>query len=472
MELTGKCQACLEETCEESQISIYSDENLKDIFHDVTSIKIDREDGLPGVLCVKCHTRLLDAHQFRQMCAVSALKFHKILDNLVPKRTKNPLPLKKKKKPGRKSVKKVKKQIKKEFRSEEEEEELYSSELHPTEYVSVELPEEHTKVLSPKREQNDDVDDSNSFHGFSDTFRENKETGETDEPEGVTIKPDPEEMPDSIREMQKSKPVAASDFSCYICKRVFRRKSGLITHVTQVHKNIKASVCKICGNDCLRIPKLEVHMTEVHGIIKGLSCKICGKTYKHRDSLLMHSRQMHGENGPVKKPRNIICEECGKAFPCKNTLLRHSYTHSGIRPFVCSHCPKTFETKSKLKVHVMRHEGIKNHVCTVCGLRKTTASELKVHMNLHTRERTFPCQFCSRICFKMTNLKRHVNLVHLGIKAYSCKECGRAFGKQETLRHHEMIHTGEKPEVCNVCGKRFIQKIALKKHMQTHERHK
>ncbi|GAB0091572.1 gastrula zinc finger protein XlCGF26.1 [Sergentomyia squamirostris] len=470
MELTGKCQACLEETCEESQISIYSDENLKDIFHDVTSIKIDREDGLPGVLCGKCHTRLLDAHQFRQMCAVSALKFHKILDNLVPKRTKNPLPLKKKKKPGRKSARKVKKkQIKKEFRSEEEE--LYSnSELHPTEYVSVELPEEHTKVLSPKREQNDDVDDS--FHSFIDTSRENLEEGKIDEPEGIIIKPDPEEMPDSIREMQKSKPVAASDFSCYICKKVFLRKSGLTTHLTQVHMNTKASVCKICGKDCLRTPKLDVHMTEVHGITEGLSCKICGKTYKHRDSLLMHSRQMHGENGPVKKPRNVICEECGKAFPCRSTLLRHSYTHSGLRPFACTHCPRKFETKSKLKDHMMRHDGIKNHVCTICGLRKTTTNELKVHMNYHTKEKTHTCQHCSKIYTSITSLKRHVNLVHLGIKAYSCTTCGRAFGKVETLKHHEMTHTGEKPEVCNVCGKGFIQRVALKKHMQTHERHK
>ncbi|GAB0091576.1 hypothetical protein DMENIID0001_064320 [Sergentomyia squamirostris] len=465
-EVAGKCRACQEETSEESQISIYSQENLKDIFHDVTSIKIDRKDKLPGVLCGKCHTRLLDAHQFRQMCAVSALKFHKILNNLVPKRTKNPLPLnKKKKKPARKVKKK---QIKREFRTEEEQLVNSYSELHPTEYV--ELPEELTKVLSPKREQNDDDDDSNSFHGFDDdTSRENLEAGKTEE---ITIKPDPEEMPESIRDMQKSKPVADSDFSCYICKRVFLRKSGLTSHLTQVHKNTKASVCKICGKDCLQTTKMDVHMTEVHGITKGLSCKICGKTYKHRYSLGMHRRQMHGKNGPVKRSKNVMCEKCGKAFTCEAFLLRHSYTHSGLRPFICAHCPKTYADKSALRIHLLQHFGIKNYVCKICGLRMTTISKLNVHMNFHTKKRTHTCRFCNKVFTGLANMKRHVNLVHLGIKAYPCKECGRAFGKQETLRHHEMIHTGEKPEVCNVCGKRFIQRVALKKHMQTHERRK
>ncbi|GAB0091573.1 hypothetical protein DMENIID0001_064290 [Sergentomyia squamirostris] len=439
-EVAEKCRACQEETSEESQISVYSDENLKDIFHDVTSIKIDREDGLPGVLCVKCHTRLLDAHQFRQMCAVSALKFHVILDNLIPKKKK--------------------------------EEQLVNSysELHPTEYV--ELPEEHTKVLSPKREQNDDDDDSNSFHGFDDdTSQENLETEESRESEGITIEPDPEEMPESHRKSQKDKQDNV-DISCYICKKVFQRKSGLSRHMHMIHKKPKATVCTVCGKNCLNTRQLDVHMTEVHGVTEGLSCKTCGTTYKYREGLQAHIHKFHSGTDPVKRPRNVICEECGKAFSSITYLVQHSFIHSGVRPFACANCPKRYVTKHNLKIHMMRHAGIKNHVCTICGLRKTTSNELKVHMNYHTKERTRTCQFCQRIYTNFSSMNRHISVVHLGEKPFPCSTCGRAFGKKVYLKFHEMIHTGEKPEVCSVCGKGFIQKIALKKHMLTHQKYK
>ncbi|GAB0091582.1 hypothetical protein DMENIID0001_064380 [Sergentomyia squamirostris] len=457
-EIAGKCRACQEETSEESQILIYSDKNLKDIFHDVTSIKIEKEDKLPGVLCVKCHTRLLDAHQFRQMCAVSALKFHKILAryNSIPKKSKKHCSAKKKKKHKENNV-----NVKEAPKTAEEET------FHPIEYISVELPENHTEVISFKQEKEE-------FDDTCETFNENPEIPES---KMRNIKPDPDEEIEkekSLNEEQNIPDVEQNKNPCLICKKSFQTLVGLMTHVTKIHENQINSVCLICAQDCLSSNKLAVHLKEVHDAPEGLTCNVCRRTYQNRVTLLMHIRRLHSGLVEYKrKPRTrVICEQCGKSFHSRSGLEVHSYTHSGLRPFACAHCPKTYADKSALRIHLLQHFGIKNHVCTICGLRLTTISKLKVHMNYHTKEKTHTCRFCNKVFNGLANMKSHVNLVHLGIKAYPCKECGRAFGKQETLRHHEMIHTGEKPEVCNVCGKRFIQRVALKKHMQTHEKHK
>lgn len=46
-------------------------------------------------------------------------------------------------------------------------------------------------------------------------------------------------------------------------------------------------------------------------------------------------------------------------------------------------------------------------------------------------------------------------LIHAGIKAYSCGECGKAFTEKSQLKVHLLTHSGEKPHRCPFCGKGY-----------------
>ncbi|XP_055711524.1 uncharacterized protein LOC129806777 [Phlebotomus papatasi] len=78
--IAHNCRACQIKTEEESQkIFIFGTVKLPDIFKETTSLDIHENDGLPKVLCCSCYDRLLEAYNFRKMCAAAVLNFQKIL---------------------------------------------------------------------------------------------------------------------------------------------------------------------------------------------------------------------------------------------------------------------------------------------------------------------------------------------------------------------------------------------------------
>lgn len=55
------------------------------------------------------------------------------------------------------------------------------------------------------------------------------------------------------------------------------------------------------------------------------------------------------------------------------------------------------------------------------------------------------CPICGRVLrgSNKRNLQRHINLVHLKLKPYHCKHCGRSFGLKAYLKAHILTHTSE-----------------------------
>ncbi|XP_028453926.1 gastrula zinc finger protein XlCGF7.1-like [Perca flavescens] len=116
---------------------------------------------------------------------------------------------------------------------------------------------------------------------------------------------------------------------------------------------------------------------------------------------------------------------------------------------------------------VASKSGKKSFVCGECGRRFGRKDSLRRHMRFHTGEKPYSCSVCSKRFSQRPNLIRHMRC-HSGEKPFGCSFCDASFAVRSALVNHMRIHTGERPYGCVYCDKSFTQKGGLKKHMTVH----
>ncbi|KAI4496694.1 hypothetical protein M0804_000504 [Polistes exclamans] len=77
------CRACMGINC--ALLPIYGDDttgikNLPEKLQEVTLIRVDRNDGLPQMLCTKCAYRTITSYNFRLQVQKTEEKFRKMLN--------------------------------------------------------------------------------------------------------------------------------------------------------------------------------------------------------------------------------------------------------------------------------------------------------------------------------------------------------------------------------------------------------
>ncbi|XP_047992189.1 uncharacterized protein LOC125230934 [Leguminivora glycinivorella] len=118
---------------------------------------------------------------------------------------------------------------------------------------------------------------------------------------------------------------AGKFYSCDVCDKRFKFKSGLVIH--------KA----------------------VHDPTPKKTCEVCGKTFhilaQYRRHFVHHANQ-----------RNHECDTCGKRFNTSDILTVHKRTHTDERPFSCDECWKTFRTAGCVSRHkrIVHRKAVKN----------------------------------------------------------------------------------------------------------------
>ncbi|CAH4029944.1 unnamed protein product [Pieris brassicae] len=133
-------------------------------------------------------------------------------------------------------------------------------------------------------------------------------------------------------------------------------------------------VCEICGKNTRN---LATHL-ESHSTDRIYSCTICQRTFKFKSGLSLHK----ATHEPPKKTcevcgkkfhiaaqyrrhfqyhaneRKFECETCGKRFNSSDILRVHARSHTDERPNACPECGKTFRTGGC----VSRHRRIVHHI--------------------------------------------------------------------------------------------------------------
>ncbi|XP_060934782.1 oocyte zinc finger protein XlCOF7.1-like [Limanda limanda] len=182
-------------------------------------------------------------------------------------------------------------------KSEEDEEKLKSSKLHPSE-----MKENRVDCGGPEPARNSGPD-GRLQPGPEEKTEDSSETEESEDDWMETREPQT-----GLNTRNNKQPL--SDMGCKTEKKLFS--------------------CSECGKRCIHRGDLNRHM-RIHTGEKSFSCSECGKRFTKRGSLNVHFRIHKGE-----KP--FSCSECGKRFSHRGALNKHVRIHTGEKPFCCLEC--------------------------------------------------------------------------------------------------------------------------------------
>lgn len=127
-----------------------------------------------------------------------------------------------------------------------------------------------------------------------------------------------------------------------ICEVCGKNTRNLVTHM-ESHSNDKIYSCEICQKKFKFKSGVILHKA-IHATTPKKTCEVCGKNFfimaQYRKHYAIHANE-----------RKHACETCGKRFNSLDILRVHNRSHTDERPFTCSECGKTFRTSGCVSRH-------------------------------------------------------------------------------------------------------------------------
>ncbi|CAH2250113.1 jg6845 [Pararge aegeria aegeria] len=127
-----------------------------------------------------------------------------------------------------------------------------------------------------------------------------------------------------------------------ICEICGKNTRNLISHL-ESHSSDRIYSCEVCGKKFKFKSGLIIHKA-AHATTPKKTCEVCGKNFyimaQYRKHFAFHANE-----------RKFGCETCGKRFNSMDILKVHTRSHTDERPFSCSECGKTFRTSGCVSRH-------------------------------------------------------------------------------------------------------------------------
>ncbi|XP_066246493.1 zinc finger protein 75A isoform X2 [Euwallacea similis] len=268
------CRSCLVEIDNKRYFwleSYYLERKFIEIYHNVTSLKVDINDEKPKKICASCYDTIIKFYQFK----TKVIECEKLL-NEVSNRENN--------------FSKFKVDLKSEDNLDNR------NELGVEEEALEEVDNKDCRLLRYKHKRK---------------LKEPKPFLCTICGKGYSTK--------AVLENHQKIHTGEKSFTCDVCQKQFRFISTYKTHI-MIHSNEKPLSCPVCGKCFRQHAHLKTHIRGQHTAERPFKCTYCGKTFKLSGNLVVHTRIHTGETP-------YICDVCSKGFYDSSSMKKHRRGH-------------------------------------------------------------------------------------------------------------------------------------------------
>ena len=174
---------------------------------------------------------------------------------------------------------------------------------------------------------------------------------------------------------------------CKLCKRGFKIKDDLVTHMAK-HRN--DNKCLYCSSRFIHDIDRDLHEQKDH-MNDTVLCQRCGVKIKSTGHFKGHKKVCFA---PIVKQRvpntRISCKLCDDQFTDIKSLLKHQKIHQNCR---CAYCMKIFPSDAKRnsherKAHVNKDLKLMPIKCHLCDIPLPSSIHFRDHTRIYHKDST------------------------------------------------------------------------------------